>query len=504
MGQGEADPAIDGPATARSAWWHAMFAIDLRSLAAVRIGAGVMLLWDLASRSRFLTQFYTDAGATPRSLFADPSDRWRSLYFLVGSRAAVSTLFALHAVFAAMLALGLFTRLAILACVAFTWSLVNRNVHVMHGGDELLIWMMIWLLFLPADRVMSLDRLRRRSKGLSTDVSGSICSPASAGLLLQIVFVYWGAVAARVAFPEWWSNLSAVHYFLRSFNGTPLGQRLADAGAFTRIATAGTMLWESLAAPIALACYRAPRVRTAIVVLFILFHFGLGRLIYLGTFESICMVAWLSFVPSQTWDALRWKLPANAEPGPRSPGGWPETKLAAAVASVILVFVLTVNFVNDVPPRIARQLGPLSRMPKLKQWWAVMGRPEHEDADLITTAILSDGTSARLDPPEKCDGVFVMLFPQGDVRVRRYRRTILEAPKDVRQRLLASYCEWQCRQWDATHAAKQHVQQITVSAQIVKLPAFDADEILAGFPIQSTQTTFVFYNWSPPQRQDTR
>src|SRR5256714_13133241 len=108
------DPVIQRPSNSH---WRDVFAVDVRSLAVVRIGLGCILLWDLASRSRFLTQFYTDAGVIPRSLFLEPSSRFSSLYFLVGSGAGVASLFVVHALFAAMLAMGLFTRLAAVVCL---------------------------------------------------------------------------------------------------------------------------------------------------------------------------------------------------------------------------------------------------------------------------------------------------------------------------------------------------------------------------------------------------
>ena len=45
-----------------------LFAIDLRSLACLRIGVGLLILIDLLLRSRDLVAFYTDQGLLPRSL----------------------------------------------------------------------------------------------------------------------------------------------------------------------------------------------------------------------------------------------------------------------------------------------------------------------------------------------------------------------------------------------------------------------------------------------------
>nr|WP_241881435.1 hypothetical protein [Halorubrum sp. Ib24] len=52
-----------------SAALAARVAVDLRALAAFRIGLATLLLADLARRSRSLTAFYTDYGVLPRRAY---------------------------------------------------------------------------------------------------------------------------------------------------------------------------------------------------------------------------------------------------------------------------------------------------------------------------------------------------------------------------------------------------------------------------------------------------
>src|SRR5690349_12104298 len=85
-----------------------LFGVDLRSLAAFRIAAGIAVLVDLLLRARFLTAFYTDRGVLPR--FArilafedtDPAGyrhAW-SLHMLSGELWAQAIMFLLAGVFA--------------------------------------------------------------------------------------------------------------------------------------------------------------------------------------------------------------------------------------------------------------------------------------------------------------------------------------------------------------------------------------------------------------------
>src|SRR5829696_6554621 len=111
------------------------FAIDPRSLAALRIGCGLVTLYDLAMRSTRL-DFYTDTGVSPRALMLDGSSRIQSVYALAGSTAGVAALFVLHALFAVGMVIGYRTRLMTAACLVMTWSLINRNHMIMTGGDQ--------------------------------------------------------------------------------------------------------------------------------------------------------------------------------------------------------------------------------------------------------------------------------------------------------------------------------------------------------------------------------
>jgi len=55
-------------ATSTARWLGAIFGVDPRALAAMRMGLAGLTLVDLALRSGDLSAFYTDAGVLPRDL----------------------------------------------------------------------------------------------------------------------------------------------------------------------------------------------------------------------------------------------------------------------------------------------------------------------------------------------------------------------------------------------------------------------------------------------------
>ena len=99
------------------------YALDARSLAALRVGLAALVLLDLGLRSVDLVAHYTDAGVLPRALI--PPGSWDfawSLHRLGGSASFEAALFALHAAAAGALLLGWRTFWASLLTAALTIS----------------------------------------------------------------------------------------------------------------------------------------------------------------------------------------------------------------------------------------------------------------------------------------------------------------------------------------------------------------------------------------------
>ncbi len=108
--------AAPSPSPDRQRILSELFAIDLRSLAALRIGLGFVLLFDLAFRARFLSVLYTNEGVFPMT-----GRQWMCVHSWAGSTAYEGALFILAAAAAVCLLLGWFTRVAVPLC----WFLSN-------------------------------------------------------------------------------------------------------------------------------------------------------------------------------------------------------------------------------------------------------------------------------------------------------------------------------------------------------------------------------------------
>ena len=123
----------------------AIISIDLRSLAVLRIGLGVLILADLMIRGGDLGVWMADEGVFPRETIIDwvGSDRW-SLYFVSGSWVWALLLHGLAGAAAVALILGFRTRWATLLSFILLASLHNRAPMVLQGGDNLLLLLIFW------------------------------------------------------------------------------------------------------------------------------------------------------------------------------------------------------------------------------------------------------------------------------------------------------------------------------------------------------------------------
>jgi len=156
--------------------------LDLRSLAALRVALAAVLLLDLADRSRDLTVHYTDLGVTPRASVVAESGSWRySLHLAAIDTFGQGVLFCLSGAFAAALLVGYRTRIATIGSWLLLGSLHARNWLLLNSGDELLLMLLFWSMFLPLGARWSLDALRRPQSEFPAKIIASIATHAPGG-----------------------------------------------------------------------------------------------------------------------------------------------------------------------------------------------------------------------------------------------------------------------------------------------------------------------------------
>src|SRR5262245_43960241 len=129
---------VASPNEPAAPWWGRklgdIFGLDVRSLALLRIGLGVMMLWDIYIRYQDLQAHYTDEGILPRSGLT-PTGLPISIHILDGSAMYEMVLFYIAGLVALALLVGWQTRYVTALAWFLTISLHPRNLMVLHGGD---------------------------------------------------------------------------------------------------------------------------------------------------------------------------------------------------------------------------------------------------------------------------------------------------------------------------------------------------------------------------------
>jgi predicted DCC family thiol-disulfide oxidoreductase YuxK len=284
-----------------------LFGIDLRSLAIFRICIAIFILIDLLQRSTSLQAFYTDAGAVPRDIVRH--GEWYpaelvSLHVLSGSLWFQALMFLVAGAFAVALLVGYRTQTATIVSYILLISLHGRNPLLLQGGDTLLRVLLFWSMMLPLGACYSLDRAMNSAERPPTRV----LSVATAGVLLQIAFVYWFTAYFKMN-PMWLRDQTAIIYALSVHRFIqPVGQYLLQYPELLKALTIPTIFWESLGPVLAFVPFKSGPIRTLVVLGFILFHIGLGLSLSLWLFSPISCAAWLLFLPTWFWDKVNATL----------------------------------------------------------------------------------------------------------------------------------------------------------------------------------------------------
>src|SRR5207249_283346 len=123
---------------------------------------GALLLADLAVRATDLNAMYTDEGMFSRALISRlASSVWHwSFHFGGGSAAYQSMLFGIAAALAIALLIGFETRLATIGSWLMLVSIHHRVPPILSGAEILQRILLFWAMFLPLERVWSVDRWR--------------------------------------------------------------------------------------------------------------------------------------------------------------------------------------------------------------------------------------------------------------------------------------------------------------------------------------------------------
>jgi hypothetical protein len=363
------------------------FTLDVRSLAAFRIGLGLVVLADGILRGRDAALMFAPDGFFPpdvvRSFHGSPA-AW-SLALAGDTTWWGTTVVAAEAAAGTMLALGVCTRWSTVAAWALVMSVVQRTPPMTNAGDMWLISMLVWSIFLPLGEVWSIDA-RRRGGGPAASAARSI---ASAALVIQIATVYLGAGLAKCNV-SWMSGEAMRHALSVHDHGNRLGMAIARLEWLSAPVTWLVVAVE-LVAPFVLVAVPSPRMRTALVAAFMVFHVAIQATMSVGLFAAIGITAWLAVVPAEAWTALRVAAPTGPLVGLSR---WAGRCCAAALALAAVSFAHFWGLLGHppLPTPVAAAITAVG----VSQEWSMFGEVPRQEQWVYGRAVLADGTVVDL------------------------------------------------------------------------------------------------------------
>ena len=279
-----------------------IFGIDLRTLALYRVCLGLVVLADLINRAGHLVPHYTDFGVLPRAEAVAYLSPWRlSIHLMSGLAAFQIALFIIAGVFALSMVMGYRTRIVTIVSWFLLMSLQNRNPLLLQGGDNLLLLLLFWGMFLPLGARFSVDAAMNRS---TEETPNKYFSIATAALLIQCMSVYFFSAFFKFA-PEWIPDGTAIYYTLHAESFvTPLAYWFRQFESLMQALTYFVWWLELLGPLVMFSPVLFIPSRLLAMFLFIAMHAGFVLLLQVGLFPFISMTSLLAFTPTWVWDKL--------------------------------------------------------------------------------------------------------------------------------------------------------------------------------------------------------
>ncbi|MFK7854659.1 MAG: hypothetical protein AB8B79_11115 [Granulosicoccus sp.] len=286
-----------------------VFSIDHRSIALFRVLFALLLLADLFLRSLDMVTFYTDDGVLTRRFWLEVTHRWHwSLHAASGELWWQITLFALAAVAALALLVGYRTKLAAFVSFILLASLINRNGLVLQGGDQLLVIMAFWSLFLPLGARYSFDAalqsVYNKDPNAVRFVSGEVqpyFSVATIAIIFQVLYLYFFTALLKTG-DAWVTRFDAAYYAvsLQHF-ATPIGLWISQFPTFLKLATGFVLSVEFIGPLLVLCPFFWPWIRIGGMLLLASLHVAFLLMLHIGLFPLIDFMALSLLIPGAIW-----------------------------------------------------------------------------------------------------------------------------------------------------------------------------------------------------------
>ena len=285
-------------------WILEPFRLSFVSLAILRMGLGIVQIVDTWWRIPYINDFYTDTSILPRDALVQLTGGQHTFSILNASgNYYVQLAFAvITIVIAILLLVGYKTRMMTILSFIMIISYDARNPMISSGADLLIRMTTLWAMFLPLNKVYSMDRLLGYTKELTPEeYKNGVLTPATIALTLQICIVYFSTVYHKSQ-PVWRESFLATYYALslEDFR-LPLGTLVYPYYNLLKGFTVMTIVFEFMAPLLILNPLYNRYTRLLGVFMICSLHMGFGNMLMVGIFPYIGIASALALIPHKTY-----------------------------------------------------------------------------------------------------------------------------------------------------------------------------------------------------------
>lgn len=461
------------PESSWTRWLGDVFSIDPRSLALFRVLMGTLLLADLFIRSGDLTAMYTDGGMFSRAeICYRVTSPWNwSFHFGSGAFGYQSMLFALAALFAFALLIGFETRLATIASWLMLVSLHHRVPPILSGADILFRMLLFWAMFLPLERIWSIDAWRKQRRGQAAPETSTwpILSVASAAILLQMAQMYFFSAIFK-SNSGWIRGEIIAGGLAHNFFAKPLGAHLLQFPQLLTASTWAVFILEWVGPLMLFSPKRTLWLRSGTIAALAAMHLGIALLLEVDLFSWVSIMGLSLFLPAEFWNSpwMRWTHSlATKAPGTETvrwdvlkPGRW--SYLKDGVCLFLLLYVIVTN-IKTLPGQTEWVKASFLRTScGLAQKWNMFDEVPSKNGWYVAWAKLTDGSEVNLLQRDGTLSWTKPNYPAALYPSHRWRKVFREmAYEDILgyHVFRLPIAQYLCRNWNAHHGLSQQVAE---------------------------------------------
>ena len=297
----------------------AWFTVDSRALGIYRILIGCVCALDIIRRWNYIDVFYSN-----KAISIDPSKSAFNIFNYIGnSSVEIHIIFLIGILFSIFLTIGYKSKLSHFIVAIIIIGIHSQVIEVANSGDMFLTAMLVWTLFLPLGKSLSLDALikslkkfkelkvddlNNREKGINKPVQ--IKSIAYFAALLQISAIYFLSALNRIGSTPWEKGtafydmhqldtfITSFGYYVRDYINYPISKFFTYSSLYLEYSVPFLLLFP----------FYKHILRLIAVITLTIFHIMINLSINVGLFSPIMIATFPLLIDIKIINCMKTRI----------------------------------------------------------------------------------------------------------------------------------------------------------------------------------------------------